>query len=60
MFEICCLWRSGSYVFIRLILPVFFFQAVSCTKNVKLELIKLNINANNGEIRLVIKKRLKL
>ena len=38
-------WRSAvkylrkfdiriSYIFIRLILPVFFFEAVSCTKNV--------------------------
>ena len=29
--------RSASRVFIRLVLPVFFFEAVSCTKNVEHE-----------------------
>ena len=48
------------YVFIRLILPVFFFEAVSCTKNVEHEWIKLNMNDNNGQIRLVMKKTFKL
>ena len=37
IFDICCLWRSASHVFIRLILPVLIFEAVSCTKNVELE-----------------------
>ena len=54
------LWRSASHVFIRLILPVFFFEAVSCTKNVEHEWIKLNMNDNNGQIRLVMKKTFKL
>ena len=35
-----------SYVFIKLILPAFFFKAVSCTKNVEYELKKLNMNDN--------------
>ena len=49
-----------SSVFIRLILPVFFFEAVSCTKNVEHKWIKLNMNDNNGQIRLVMKKTFKL
>ena len=28
IFEIACLWRSARHVFIRLILPVFLFEAV--------------------------------
>ena len=42
-----------SFVFIRLFLPVFFFETVSCTK-------MLNMNGNNGNIRLVIKMWFKL
>ena len=42
-----------SFVFIRLLLPVFFFEAVSCTK-------MLNRNDNNGNIRLIIKIWFKL
>ena len=38
-----------SHVFVRLILPVFFFEAISCTKNVEHELKKLNMNDNNGK-----------
>ena len=37
IFKICCLWKSASHVFIRLILPVFLFDAASCTKNVEYE-----------------------
>ena len=30
-------YRGASRVFIRLVLPVFFFEAVSCTKNIEHE-----------------------
>ena len=42
-----------SFVFIRLLLPFFIFEAVSCTK-------MLNMNDNNGNIRLIIKIWFKL
>ena len=53
-------WRSaGKYlskfdvkisnVVIRLILPAFFFEAVSYTKNVEQDWKKLNMNDNNGK-----------
>ena len=60
IFEICFLWKTASHVFIRLILPVFFFEDASCTKKVELEWIKLNMDDNNGQIRLVMKKTFKL
>ena len=41
-------------------LSVFFLEAVSCIKKVKLQLTKLNMNDNNGQIRLVMKKTFKL
>ena len=64
-------WRSAvtylstfdiriSYVFIRLILSVFFFEAVSCTKNVEHDWKKLDMNDSNGKIRLVTKMTCKL
>ena len=40
-----------SYVFIRLILPVFFFEVASSTKNVEHEWKKLNMHGNNGKIK---------
>ena len=48
-----------SYVFIRLNLPVFFFDAVSCTKTVEHDWKKLNMN-DNGKIRLILKMTFKL
>ena len=39
-----------SCLFIRLILPVFFFEVVSCTKNDEHEPKKLNTNDDNGKI----------
>ena len=41
------------YIFIRLVLPVFFFEAVSGTRNVEYEWKKLNMNDNNGKISLM-------
>ena len=32
IFKICCLWKSASHVFIRLILPVFFSEVVLVLK----------------------------
>ena len=55
-----CLWRTASHVFTRLILPVFFFEAISCTKDVELEWIKLNMSDNNDQIGLAMKKTFKL
>ena len=49
-----------SLAFIRLLLPVLFFEAVSCTKNVEHEFKKLNMNDNIGKVRLVKKKTFKL
>ena len=48
-----------SYIFIIVILPVFFFEAVSCTKNVEHEWKILNMNNNNKQIRLVMKMTFK-
>ena len=47
-----------SYVFIRLILPVFFFEVASSTQNVEQEWKKLNMHGNNGKIK-KLKWRLK-
>ena len=48
-----------SYIFIIVILPVFFFEVVSCTKNVEHEWKILNMNNNNKQIRLVMKMTFK-
>ena len=48
------------YAFVRLILPVLLFEAVSCIKNVDHKFKKLNVNNNDGKIRLVMKKTFKL
>ena len=49
-----------SYVFVRLILPVFCFEAFCCTKNVECKWKKLNMNDHNGKIRLFMKLTFKL
>ena len=49
-----------SYAFVRLILPVLLFEAVSCIKNVEHKFKKLNVNDNDEKIRLVMKITLKL
>ena len=49
-----------SYVFTKLILAVFIFETVSCTKNVEYEWKRLNMNDNNGKIRLVMKMTFRL
>ena len=50
----------ATYLFITLILPAFFFETDSCTKNIEHDWKKLNMSDNNGKVTLAMKMTFKL